>query len=121
MPDARRLFGTDAEQQVADHLRQQGYRILAHQWKSRYGEIDLVCQDGSEIVFVEVKARRFGTYGFPEESVLPSKLRKIVQTAQVYLQSLPDEPLWRIDVVAVETDANRVLTHLKRVDIPEGI
>jgi putative endonuclease len=119
MPDARRLFGTDVEKYVAAHLEKQGYRILAHQYKTKFGEIDLVCQDGDEVVFVEVKARASNAFGYPEESVHTTKLRKIVRCAQVFLQKRDSNQAWRIDVVAVEMGAHPRLLHLKSIDIPE--
>lgn len=120
MPDSRRLFGTSIEKQVAQYLTAQGYRIFAHQFTTPFGEIDLVCQDGNEVVFVEVKARTSSSYGYPEESVHAGKLRKIVRCAQVYLKTWPEDQPWRIDVIAVETKAGFHLTHLKAVDIPEA-
>lgn len=119
MPDPRRTFGTDIEKQVAARLVGQGYVILEHQFKTRFGEIDLVCRDGDEVVFVEVKARTSHAFGYPEESVHVQKLKKIVACAQLYLQRLdPDQP-WRIDVIAVETGNPFVITHIKGVDIPD--
>ncbi len=120
MPDARRLLGTDVEKYVAAHLREQGYEILAHQYKTKFGEIDLVCQDGDEVVFVEVKARTSSAFGYPEESVNARKLGKIVRSAETFLQKMDADQTWRIDVVAVEMGTPLHLTHLKAVDIPEG-
>lgn len=120
MPDPRRLLGTDVETYVAARLVAQGYKILAHQYKTKFGEIDLVCQDGDEVVFVEVKARSSAAFGYPEESVHGQKLMKILRCAQAFLQNKhPDQP-WRIDVVAVEMGTPVRVTHLKAVDIPEG-
>lgn len=121
MPDPRRLFGTDVEKYVANYLASQGYQILKHQFKTKFGEVDLICRDGSEVVFVEVKARASNAFGYPEESVHKEKLTKIVKCAQTYLQNMsPDQP-WRIDVVAVETGSTPRITHIKAVDIPERL
>ncbi|MBM5789872.1 YraN family protein [Candidatus Parcubacteria bacterium] len=118
MPDSRRLFGTAVEQQVAQHLAGQGYRILAQQYRTPFGEVDLVCQDGDELVFVEVKARASRAYGYPEESVHSVKLKKIIRAAQAYLQRFPEAQSWRVDVVAVD---HAGITHLKGVDTPDGV
>lgn len=120
MPDPRRLFGTSVEKHVAQHLAALGYRILVHQFTTPFGEIDLICQDGNEVVFVEVKARTSSAYGYPEESVHGGKLRKIVRCAHVYLKTWPEDQPWRIDVIAVQTAAGFHLTHVKGVDIPEA-
>ncbi len=120
MPDPRRLLGTDVEKYVAAHLSDQGYQILVHQYKTKFGEIDLVCQDGDEVVFVEVKARSSNAFGYPEESVHAQKLMKIARCAQTFLQKMNPDQAWRIDVVAVELTTPPRITHLKAVDIPES-
>lgn len=121
MPDSRRTFGTSIEKSVAKYLAKQGFQILAHQYKSPFGEIDLICQDCDEVVFVEVKARQSSEYGFPEDSVTKNKLRHIIKCGQSYLQSQSPNTLWRIDVVAVEFSPNIHITHFKAIDIPDGI
>lgn len=119
MPDPRRIFGTLVEKQVELHLQQKGYEILERQFKMSFGEVDLICRDRDEIVFIEVKARRSSAFGFPEQSVNANKLRKIVKCAQVFLQSCSQDQLWRVDVIAVEDTASPRLVHIKAVDIPE--
>ncbi|MBI2474967.1 YraN family protein [Candidatus Uhrbacteria bacterium] len=121
MTDFRREFGTFVEKAVAKYLENNGFRILRHQYKSPFGEIDLVCQDGDEVVFVEVKARHTSTFGYPEESVTPHKLRHIVRCGQSYLQSRNINTSWRIDVIAVEFSESICITHLKAIDIPDGV
>lgn len=120
MPDPRRIFGTQAERQVAAYLVSKGYQVLAQQFKTVFGEVDLICKDGDEIVFVEVKARSFSSFGYPEESVGVQKLKKIVRSAQVYLGSSMETQSWRIDVVSMETGKGERITHLINVDIPDG-
>lgn len=91
-----------------------GMRILARQFQTRYGEIDLIAQDGEEIVFVEVKARRSGAFGYPEESVTSEKLEKIVRAGHMYLQTHGNgEAPFRIDVIAIEEGATPPkITHM---------
>jgi len=102
MVDARRLFGNSAEDLAARYLKGEGFKIIARQFKTNIGEIDLVARDGDEVVFVEVKARRSSSFGYPEESVTAAKLRKIGLVAEQYIQEkkLMTTP-WRIDVVAI--------------------
>jgi len=121
MPDPRREFGTSVEKAVAEYLENKGFRILEHQYKSPFGEIDLVCQDGDEVVFVEVKARQTPTFGYPEESVTRQKLRHITKCGQSYIRSRSPNTEWRIDVVAVEFLPKVRITHLKAIDIPDGV
>jgi putative endonuclease len=121
MSDHRREFGTSVEKAVAEYLENKGFRILEHQYKSPFGEIDLVCQDGDEVVFVEVKARQTSTFGYPEESVTRQKLRHIVRCGLAYLRSKNPNTQWRIDVVAVEFLSKARITHLKAIDIPDSV
>jgi putative endonuclease len=115
MVDDRRRFGDGAEDLAARFLESKGYKILARQYRNQFGEIDLIASWGAEIVFVEVKARHDATYGFPEEAVTGSKLKKIEHGGEQWLreQHLEDRP-YRIDVVAIEYqfDPPR-LTHIE--------
>lgn len=110
------------EQVAAEFLESQGMVIIASQYKKSFGEIDLIAQDGDEVVFVEVKVRATHTFGYPEDSVTPQKVRHILRVAQSYLEEKRQtESPWRIDVLAVEyyQDPPKV-THLKNIDIPES-
>lgn len=103
MPTARRLFGDASEQLAEAYLVNKGYRILDRQFLTRLGEIDLVAEQGGEIVFVEVKARHTDEFGYPEAAVTKSKLRKIAHAGEIYLrQKQLTERSFRIDVVAIE-------------------
>lgn len=119
--DPRRRFGNVGEELAASFLQSQGMTILASQYTKPFGEIDLVCQDVDEVVFVEVKSRTSATFGYPEDSVTPEKIRHILRVAQSYLQERRQaDAHWRIDVVAIEFDFEPPrLIHLKRIDIPE--
>ncbi|MFH1712046.1 MAG: YraN family protein [Patescibacteria group bacterium] len=117
MPDIRRIFGNRAEHEAAAFLKKKGYKILQWQYKTNIGEIDLIARDGDEIVFVEVKARHSSEFGYPEESVTPIKLKKIIRVGEQYLQ---DQKLmqssFRIDVIAIEQDQKpHKITHLPGV------
>ncbi len=118
MPDPRRVFGTEMEESIATYLEKKGYRVLARQHRTSYGEIDLVCLDDTEVVFVEVKARRSHAYGYPEESVSPAKVQRLARCAQAYMQTQNPQTYWRIDVIAVECEPTFQITHLKNIDIP---
>jgi len=120
MLDVRRQFGNQGEACAANFLESKGYTILASQWRCPFGEIDLIAEQGSEIVFVEVKTRRDQSYGFPEESVTEKKIGHLVACAQAYLDRIGKEVPWRIDVIAVEFDHDKpVFFHVEAIDIPE--
>ena len=100
---SRRATGDRGELLALEHLTMQGYKILARNWRTREGEVDLVAQDGETIVFVEVKTRTGREFGLPEEAVTPTKRRRLQRAAWAYLQAhaLLDAD-WRIDVVAID-------------------
>ena len=114
--DIRRAFGNAGEQMAERYLKQKGYRILHRQFRTRYGEIDLIALDGDEIVFVEVKARSSNVFGFPEESVTQEKLRKIFLVANQYMNDVTEYASFRIDVVAIlQTKNETQVMHLEAV------
>jgi len=88
------------------HLQKLGYRVLATNFRTREGEVDIVARHADTFVFVEVKTRRGRTYGLPEEAITPTKTAHLIAAARAYLEQVgePDAD-WRIDVIAVELDA----------------
>lgn len=87
------------------YLKRQGYRIVAHRYRSRSGEIDLIGWDGDILAFIEVKYRRNRLYGGPEEAVGPAKQRQICRTAADYRRGLRRQAAaWRFDIVAIQGD-----------------
>ena len=96
----RRGFGAEGEQDVGAYLEGKGYRILAMNYTRSTGEIDLIAQERDTVVFVEVKRRTSQRYGRPAEAVTPTKRRRIVRTALLYLQQTRqlDVPV-RFDVI----------------------
>ena len=103
----RQSLGRRGENAVIRLLRSKDYRILAHNWKIKAGELDIVALDGNEIVFVEVKTRSCLlpeqlTYGRPSQAVGTAKQRHIITAAKNYLRAHPGNTLQpRIDVIEV--------------------
>lgn len=104
----------EGEKRARDFLAAKGYEVLAVNFRAgRIGEIDIVCRDGDEIVFVEVKSRGGSRCGNPEEGVDCKKIRKIIKVAEIYLQKNHLEDCdFRIDVVAITGEK---VEHLKDV------
>jgi len=101
--DARRTFGNAAEADAAAFLIKKGFEIIDTQYRNKFGEIDIIAKDGEEFVMVEVKARHDHEFGYPEESVTKSKLRKIGIVGAMFMDDFSDSE-WRIDVIAIEYD-----------------
>ncbi|HXF68970.1 MAG TPA: YraN family protein [Thermoflexus sp.] len=103
---SRRSIGAAAEAFVAAYLEAQGYRIQARNWRSPFGEIDLIVEGEGWLRFVEVRAKRSDRFGSPEESLTPRKRRRLLQTALAYLgQQGEREPCWRVDLASVTLDS----------------
>ena len=104
---ARQGLGRTGERLAAEELARQGYSIIERNFRCRHGEIDLIAEEGNDLVFIEVKTRRGDAYGLPEEAVTLRKQQKIVQVATYYLDlHACSERAWRIDVVAVQLSAS---------------
>jgi putative endonuclease len=100
---SRQNLGKIGEHLAANALEKRGYQLVERNFRSRYGEIDLVAREGQDLVFVEVKTRRGTICGLPEEAITRRKARKLQEVACSYLDlhQLADCS-WRIDVVAVQ-------------------
>lgn len=115
---SRRARGAAVEQFVAEQLQSAGYVILDRNWHVRGGELDIVALDGDVVAFVEVRARRAGSRVSAEDSVGPTKLNRLVRSAQRYLQSHPEhsDRFWRIDLVAVGVNHSGLVKDLRHYE-----
>lgn len=93
--------GIAGEVLAARFLRDKGYRVISSNYRSRFGEIDIIAIDGPYIVFVEVKARSENALIMPREAVTRDKQRKILRTAALYMRAYPSNLQPRFDVVEV--------------------
>jgi putative endonuclease len=112
--DGRQELGRTGERLAAGALVKHGYRVLEHNFRCRYGEIDIVAEEGADLVFVEVKTRRGQSHGLPEEAVTWRKARKLAEVATCYLdQHACSERAWRIDVVAVQLSSDGKMQEIR--------
>ncbi len=111
MPD-KRTTGREGEDHAAAVLRKEGYRILDTNFRSPFGEIDIIAEDSGCLVFVEVKRRRGRGFGTSLEAIDARKKMHIIRSAQVYLKKnrCVDRPI-RFDVVGIDGDTVRVIRH----------
>lgn len=98
----KRAEGTAYENRAAQYLEAHGYQILAHNYRCKQGEIDLIAKDGDYLVFVEVKYRKDARSGYGAEAVNRQKQRRIINSARWYLaqQGLGESVPCRFDVVS---------------------
>jgi putative endonuclease len=96
------VLGARGEDLAEKYLKKAGYRILARNYRCRFGEIDLIAEEGDSLVFVEVKTRSGGGFGHPLEAVDRHKRGQLTRAARRYLEETSaTERFCRFDVVAV--------------------
>jgi len=98
--------GRDAEDLVCAFLKQQGLRLSTRNYRSPFGEIDLIMQEHNTLVFVEVRYRTNTRFGTPAETVDAAKQARLRATAEHYLQKTPraSRKACRFDIVAITGD-----------------
>jgi putative endonuclease len=107
-------FGDRGEQLAADWLVRHGYRLIARNWRSPLGELDIIGEQGEELVFVEVKARHGARLGAPEEAVTLAKRRRLIRAAESYLLAHHQEQRpYRIDVIAIDVSSSGELLDIR--------
>ena len=97
----RKLLGRWGEAKIAQWLRERGYRIVAANWSCRFGEIDLIAEDGRYLCFIEVKLRKNMDFAQAREFVDRRKQERLRTAAQLYLASDPTRLQPRFDVAEV--------------------
>ena len=93
--------GAEAEDLACAWLQARGLRLRERNYRSRRGEIDLIMQDGDQLVFVEVRYRRNSRYGSAAESVTTAKQTRLISAASRYLQDQSGALACRFDVLAL--------------------
>ncbi len=101
----KREAGIAGEDSAVAYLEKMHYRILERNYRSHFGEIDIIAMDKRQTVFIEVKSRSSFLFGSPHESIVKQKKRRITLTAMEYVQKrhLENKPL-RFDVIAINPD-----------------
>jgi putative endonuclease len=99
-----RAAGDAFEQAALEHLQRAGLKLLARNFSTRFGELDLVMHDAGATVFVEVRYRRHRGFGGGAASVGTAKRERIARAAQAFLQAHPKLASLpcRFDVVAFD-------------------
>ncbi|MEU0570049.1 YraN family protein [Nonomuraea sp. NPDC005983] len=100
---AKNELGKHGEQLAVDYLEAEGLHIIERNWRCRHGEIDIIAEDGANLVVVEVKTRSSRSHGTALESVRPAKLARLRMLAATWLAGQPRTfATVRVDVIALE-------------------
>jgi putative endonuclease len=118
----KRKTGDVGEGIAAKYLEKRGHVVLERNYWRPWGEIDIVCQKGDTLHFVEVKtvSREAGRGIRPEENVHPAKLKRLHRAIQTYLldHKVPEEKPWVVDVACVYLDFS---TKRAKVEMIENV
>ena len=100
----KKALGRGGEKRAAQYLTSLGWRVLKTNYRTPFGEADIVAQDGDTVVFCEVKARLSDAYGSPAEAVERHKQRRYTDIARYFLMKAGQELPVRFDVLEVFAD-----------------
>jgi putative endonuclease len=101
--------GPAAEKIAVEFLQRNGLQLVESNFRSRFGEIDLILKDGAELVFAEVRLRSNSRFGGAAASITPEKQARIIRTAHFYLQQTRGNVACRFDAVLLDSlDAKRI-------------
>ncbi len=118
-PDPRHVLGRAGERLALQHLERLGYRQVARNHRTRFGEIDLVMRHGSTLVFVEVKTRRSQRSSAPWDSLDERKRRQVRRLAAAFLSEKPQRPrprTVRFDAIGVLLNCQGQLMRLDHIE-----
>jgi putative endonuclease len=98
----RRSAGPRGEALAAAYLTQHGLAIVERNFRTRFGEIDLIARDGATLVFVEVRMRSSPHFGGAGESITAAKRARLVAAARGYLATVRGDPPCRFDAILMQ-------------------
>lgn len=107
MKNAKNSLGGWGENKAAAFLESSGYAILCRNYRSLYGEVDLIAQKDEIVYFIEVKTRRGLSFGRGFESVTQRKFQKIQKTAECYIHTESLNKEVRVAVVSIDLQGGK--------------
>jgi len=122
-----KVTGNRGEDLAVEYLEKKGYKIEERNFRTRFGEIDIVCWDAQTLVFVEVKTKIGHDFGEPEEMVDKRKMAQVQRMGEVYMRTqelkesrTQDEERWkgacRVDVVVIVLKENGEVEKLEHYE-----
>ena len=97
----RKETGDAAEELAKDYLGKLGYKILETNWHFSHLELDIVAQDGDQLVIVEVKSRNGFSFEHPSEAVTQAKIKRLIEAAEAYIFKNELNMETRFDVITI--------------------
>ena len=93
--------GKIGEEEAVKFLKKNKYKIIERNFRTKFGEIDIIAKKGKEIFFIEVKTRKTISFGYPEESVDGRKLNKIKKVALYYIQKNKIKNPFKFEIISI--------------------
>jgi putative endonuclease len=93
--------GKTGEETASLYLQNQGYTLLARNFRYQRAEIDIIAQKAQILVFVEVKTRASNRFGYPEEAVSAKKIALFLLAAEAYIQQINWQHDIRFDIISI--------------------
>ncbi|MFZ2199612.1 MAG: YraN family protein [Microgenomates group bacterium] len=113
-----KITGNKGESLAAEHLMMKGYKILQRNYRSKWGEVDIIAKINNIVVFVEVKTKTTDKFGEPWEMVNHWKIEQVKRMGQVWCREYAWEGRVRVDVVGVYLDQREPrIEHWENVEI----
>ncbi len=117
--DLRHRLGKHGERLAAEHLSWLGYDIVERNYRTRWGELDIVAFDGTTLAFCEVKTRRLSPRGGPLEGLKAPQRQRLRKMAGAWMIERTDRPyaeLLRFDAIGITIDATGKLVSLEHLE-----
>ena len=99
-----KIIGNKGEKLAAEHLMMKGYEILGRNYRSKWGEVDIIAKVNNTAVFVEVKTKTTGKFGEPWEMVNAWKIEQVKKMGEAWCREYGWEGRVRVDVIGVYLD-----------------
>ncbi|MCM8772312.1 MAG: YraN family protein [Candidatus Omnitrophica bacterium] len=99
-------LGKIGEEKAINFLQKNGYKIIDRNFRTKFGEIDIIAKKNRKIVFIEVKTRSSDNFGLPEEAVNKKKLRKIERVGLCYMNLKKINLPFTFEILSIRIDKN---------------
>ena len=108
----KREIGAEGEDRATTSLKKQGYRIIEKNFRSPFGELDIIAEEGGYLVFVEVKNRKSSSFGTALQAINNTKKKHMIKTAMFYMKTHRCfNRRVRFDVVGIDSENVKIVKH----------